>query len=125
MANNRQYNLRSTKQNSIRIPVEIQTSSDKVFLKTLLNLKQRVNTVASESDTSSISNLDCSAVINMSDTSDIVENKISDEDKNIGTGSHQANLTGSYGSSVQMLVNQQILEQLQQIGRRLDKLEND
>ena len=76
MKNNRQYNLRSTKQNSIRIPVKSQTCTDKVFLNTLLNSKQSVNTVASESDTSSISNLDWSAVISMSDTSDIVENKI-------------------------------------------------
>ena len=103
--------------------MEIQTCSDKVFLDTLLNSKQSVDTVVSDSDTSSISDLDCSAVMNMPDTSDVVDNKISDE-ADVRTGSQQASLIGTDGSNVQTLVNQQILQQPKQIGTRLDKLEN-
>ena len=50
MENNRQYNLRYGKHDSVTIPIEIQTCTDKVFLNTLLNTKQTVNTVDSKSD---------------------------------------------------------------------------
>ena len=124
MENNRQYNLLSTKQESVTIPVEIQTCTDKAFLNTLLNTKQSVNTVDSESDISSISELDCSALVDMSDSSDIIQNKMLDEDNSMGTGNHQASWSGSDGCIIQMLVNQQILSKLEQLEKRLDKLEN-
>ena len=121
MENNRQYNLHSSKHASVTIPVEIQTCTDTAFLNTLLNTKQSVNTVDSESDISSLSKLDCSALIDMSDSSDVVENKMSDEDNSMGAGSQQASSSGIDGYSVQMLVNQQILAKLEQLGNRLDK----
>ena len=124
MENNRQYNLRSTKWDSVTIPVEIQMCTDQVVLNTLLNSKQSIDNSDSESVVSNISELNCSAVINMSDSSDLCGNKMSDEDNGTGTGSQQASSSGSDDCNVQMLVNQQILTELQQIGKRLDKLEN-
>ena len=124
MENNRQYNLRSRKHESVTIPVEIQTCTDTEFLNTLLNTKQTVDTVDSESDIPSLSELDCSALVDMSDTSDSNPNKMLDEDNSIETGSQQASSSGSNGGNVQMLVNQQILSKLDQLGKRLDKLEN-
>ena len=118
MENNRQYNLCSSKWDSVTIPVEIQICTDQVFLNTLLNSKQNVDTTDSELDVSNISELNCSSVNNMSDSSDLCGNKISDEDNGIGTGSQQASLSGSDDCNVQMLVNQQILIQFQQIGKR-------
>ena len=124
MENNRQYNLRSAKHESVTIPVEIQTCTDIEYLNTLLNTKQTVDTVDSESDISGLSELDCSALVDMSDSSDSNPNKVSDGDNSIETGSQQASSSGSDGCSVQMLVNQQILSKLDQLGKRLDKLES-
>ena len=106
MESNRQYNLRSTKQDCVTIPGEIQTCTDKVSLNTLLDSKQSSDTADSESDVSIISELDCSAVINMSDILDLCGNKMSDEDKSIGIGSQQASSSGSDDCNIQMLVNQ-------------------
>ena len=124
MENNRQYNLRSGKHESVTIPVEIQTCTDTAFLNTLLNTKQTGNTADAESDISSISDLNCSALLDMSDSSDSIQNKMSDQDNSMETGNQQATSSGSDGCNVQLLVNQQILTKLNQLGKRLDKLEN-
>ena len=60
----------------------------------------------------------------MSDNSDIVENKMSDENNSMETGNQQASSSGNDGCSVQTLVNQQILAKLDQLGKKLYKLEN-
>ena len=126
MERNRQYNLRSVKQGSIQVPVEIQMCNDRKFLESLLN---PVDSVDRESDpnssTSEISDLDCSALLNMSDNSDKNEVNSGPNSVDVGVaGSQQAGTSSSDDCNAQILINQEILSQLHQISQRLDKLED-
>ena len=63
------YNLRSTKNNIIELPVEIQLAEDKTFIETVLKNNSTVSDIEnrmSDSDVS-VSDLDCSGLINDSD----------------------------------------------------------
>ena len=62
------YNLRSGKQNTIELPVEIQLAEDKQFIETVLkrSIVSDIDTNMSDSD-SSASDLNCSALVNDSD----------------------------------------------------------
>ena len=81
------------------------------------NIVDKQGTEIENSDNSN-SDLNCSDVINMSDTSNILDQKFSDEDENVIVDTS----SGSAEFSLQALMNQEILNQLQQIGKRLDKL---
>ena len=70
MERNRQYNLRSAKQGSIQVLVEIQMCNDRNFLESLLNPADSIHRESDQnSSTSEISDFDCS-VLDMLDTSD-------------------------------------------------------
>ena len=63
------YNLRSAKNNTFELPVEIQLTGDKTFIETVLKNNTTVSDIEnsmSDSDTSS-SDLDCSGLMNGSD----------------------------------------------------------
>ena len=117
MERNRQYNLCSAKQGSIQVPIEIQKCNDRKFLESLLNPADSVNhELDKNSSTSEISDLDWSALLDMSDTSD--KEEINSDSKVIDggvVGSQQAGTSSSDDCSAQILINQEILSQLYQI----------
>ena len=108
MERHRQYNLRSAKQGSIQVPVEIQMFNDRTFLESLLNLVDSVNQESDQnSSTSELSDLDCSALFDMSDGSDKNENNSDPKTVGVdGAGSQQAGTS----SNAQILINQEIFE---------------
>ena len=60
------YNLRSAKNNTIELPVQIQLTGDKTFIETVLKNNTIVSDIQnrmSDSDVS-VSDLDCSGLIN-------------------------------------------------------------
>ena len=66
------YNLRSHKQNTIHLPVQIQSSDDNQFLQNILaqncvDFDEQVNMSDSESE-GSVSDLNCSDIVKNSDT---------------------------------------------------------
>ena len=115
------YNLRSAKKNTIELPVEIQLTGDKTFIETVLKNDSIVSDIAnsmSDSDVS-VSDLDCSALIN--------DSKEASSPVNNSAGSSQT--ASNYSSdnldpNIQQLINARILEQLDKIGQRLDRIEN-
>ena len=125
MERNRQYNLRSAKQGSIQVPVEIMCN-DRKFLESLLNPVDSVNHESDQNtSTSETSDLDCSALLDMSDNSD--KNETNSDPKSIGAGvvgSQQAGTSSNDDCNAQILINQEILSQLHQISQRLDKLKD-
>ena len=70
MANpsNRQYNLRSTKQDVIQLPVQLQWSDDSKFLSDLLKKDNVTHSGQVTDSDSSIDEIDCEALIAQSDT---------------------------------------------------------
>ena len=118
----KQYNLRSTKPDSIQLPVQVQVCDDGEFMTHLLSTRSdNVNDKQMGHDRSSESELDCSAVVGASD---------SDDPSTIASRSFEKfysekvpSTSGSSDNPAQSLVNQKILEQLTSIGKRLDVLE--
>ena len=118
------YNLHSGKQKIIELPVEIQLAEDKQFIDTVLQYDSvsDIDNNMSDSDTSA-SDLNCSALINESDD----ESSVSTNIKHIA-GTSQApgidNPSQKSDPDKQMMINARILDQLDKIGHRLDKIEN-
>ena len=118
------YNLRSCKQNTVSFPVEIQLTEDRQFIESIL----KHNTVSdicenmSDSDTSG-SELNCSGLLNVSD--EVVNTDANSQ--NIVDNSHANGSNSSLERShpdMQQAINARILDQLERIGQRLDKIEN-
>ena len=119
------YNLRSNKKDTIQFPVQIQVTDDEQFLTDLLNQNSSLlNDSTNMSDSvheSSDSEVDYDALIQDSDneapsTSDKTNKKSSDTPS-------LDNMDISSQFKVQSVINSQILEQLQKIGKRLDNIE--
>ena len=120
MERKRQYNLRSAKNESTQVPVEIQLCNDRKFLESSLNPAETVNQDSDQNySTSELSELD------MSDSSEEKE-EILDPEKVHGSGgsSQHAGASSSADCNAQMLINQEIYSQLHQISKRLDKVED-
>ena len=119
------YNLRSNKKDTIQLPVHIQITDDEQFLTELLNQNSFIsNSTANMSDSvheSSDSEVDYDALLQDSDnetqSTSAKNNKESDT-----TCSDNMDISSQF--KVQSVINTQILEQLQKIGKRLDKIEN-
>ena len=119
------YNLRSNKKDTIQLPVHIQITDDEQFLTDLLNQNSFIsNSTANMSDSvheSSDSEVDYDALLQDSDnetqSTSAKNNKESDT-------TCLDNMDISSQFKVQSVINTQILEQLQKIGKRLDKIEN-
>ena len=118
------YNLRSGKQNTIELPIEIQLAEDKQFIETVLkhSIVSDIDINMSDSD-SSTSDLNCSALVNDSDN----DSSVLTNSKNVA-GTSQAtgidNPSQKSDPNMQTLINARILDQLDKIGQRLDKIEN-
>ena len=120
------YNLRSNKKDTIQFPVQIQVADDDQFLTDLLNQNSSLlNTSENMSDSvheSSDSEVDYDALIQESDnetqsTSAKLGKKHSDT-----LDSDSIDIASQF--KVQSVINSQILDQLQKIGKRLEKIEN-
>ena len=72
-----------------------------------------------------ISDLDCSGLLNVSDESDVVVDRKTDpvNDQSSCVGEQHATTSCSATGNAQDLINHEILQQLQTIGKRLDNLE--
>ena len=117
------YNLRSAKNNTIELPVEIQLTGDKTFMETVLKNNSIVSDIENSMSDSDISgsDLDCSGLINDSDevSGTVMANNLA--------GSSQTATSSNFDNSdsnMQQLINARILDQLDKIGQRLDRIEN-
>ena len=122
------YNLRSSNKDTVQFPVQIEIADDNQILKDLLHHKATsLSTEANMSDSyeASDSDIDCDALIQHSDeeiqsTSVGVNNQTKQS-----RGSNLEPTDVVLDLQVQSVINSQILQQLQQIGKRLDKIEGD
>ena len=123
MENSRQYNVRSQKSSTFQVPVQIDTAENREFLEKLLKYCD-TNKKLNGSESSDISD-DCSGLLNVSDDSDVAVNSKSDPANGQSSCSDENRArTSSYvGTNSQDLINREILQQLQTIGKRLDSLE--
>ena len=118
----KQNNLRSTKPDSIQLPVPVQLCDDGEFMTRLLSARSDiVKDKQTGHDSSSESELDCSAVVGASDSDDPSTLDARSFDK---FNSEKLPSTSSTSDqTMQTLINQKNLEQLTSIGKRLDVLE--
>ena len=121
------YNLRSSSKETFQFPVQIEVADDRKFLNHLLNhTDSSVNdsVMMSDSHDSSDSEIDCESLLKHSDNESQSGSGQSAKYSNQGqTSKHElTDLTADL--KVQSVINSQILQQLQQIGKILDKIEN-
>ena len=117
----KKYNLRSTKSDSSEVPVQLQISNDSDFITNLLGSQTLAMAQQASQNSSSDSDLDCSALVNETDSDDASTpvrsfNRFEPE---ASTSSTQQNNS----QDVQALVNHQILSQLSAITDTLTQLE--
>ena len=129
----KQYNLCSNKGTSIHVPVELQVSDDQQFLNSILQnstLSQQTNDDSIDSEHSVSLNINDSS----HDSDD--EHDLDNSDKfvrsfhkfdseNIPSTSASATAKKASNLDVQGAINAQILTQLQQLGKRLEKIEQN
>ena len=120
------YNLRSNSRDTIQFPAQIEVADDNKFLTDLLKHKAAsISDSADMSDSqSSDSDIDCDALVKNSD--DEMQSTSGENVEKINPGHtsqiHSNDLAADL--KVQSVINSQILQQLQQIGKRLDKIES-
>ena len=128
----KQYNLRSHKGKSIQVPVELQVSDDNRFLNTLLEnsmLSQQNNSDSSDTDQSV--NLNFSDSAQSSDDNDQVPSTSDRTSRSFDkfhmekSQSTSDSVTSNQASrfDIQSAINVQILTQLDNLGKRLEKIE--
>ena len=125
MAERHQYFLRKGgRQESVQIPVDIQISDDTDFMNGMLNGENQVD---SQSTDGSESELDFDELVNS-------DEEMSDVNVDQNSSTSRAGQSGSFveqspekasGSEVQNQINLKILDQLDRLGKRLDKIENN
>ena len=119
------YNLRSAKNNTVELPVEIQLTGDTTFLETVLKNNTTVSDIENSMSDSDISgsDLDCSGLMDGSDQ--VLSTPVTDKNS-AGTSKTVTHVNSDKNSEsdMQQLINARILDQLEKIGHRLDKIEN-
>ena len=120
------YNMRSNKKDAIQFPVQIQVADDEQFITDLLNQNSSLlNTSVNMSDSvhnSSDSEVDYDALIQDSDNETQSTSAKLDKKDSDTLDSDSMDISSQF--KVQSVINSQILDQLQKIGKRLDKIEN-
>ena len=117
------YNLRSSKHSTVQLPIEIQLAGDTQFIGSLLNSNSQASDIQgnmSDTDTSA-SDLNCSDLMHNSFHS--VTN-VKSCSNGPSTSKSDVSSVKDSDSDVQAAINAQILDQLNRIGKRLDKIEN-
>ena len=119
------YNLRSAKNNPVELPVEIQLTGDTTFIETVVKNNTTVSDIENSMSDSDISgsDLDCSGLMNESDQ--VLSTPVTDKNS-AGTSKTVTHVNSDKNSEpdMQQLINARILDQLDKIGHRLDKIEN-
>ena len=116
-ASTRQYKLRSARQDTVELPVEIHTSQDSTFMKELLASQQDPSSEQVSDNESSINDSDCEALIASSDDdNEHIVNRQRFAKKSDPTDSDSQSMS-------QQAINVKILEQLHSLGKRLDNME--
>ena len=118
------YNLWSSKHSTVQLPIEIQLAGDTQFIDSLLNSNPQASDIQgnmSDSDTSA-SDLNCSDL--MQNSFDSVTNVKSCSNGPSTSKSDNVSSVKDSDSDVQAAINAHILDQLNRIGKRLDKIEN-
>ena len=108
------YNLRSSKTDPLQVPVHLQLADDPEFLSSVSQQSKFSQENDSGTDGSE-SDLNCSDVINQSDTEQMEEND------NPGSTSSKDKSTSD--NITQQMINDQILAQLTSISQHLEKIE--
>ena len=121
------YNLRSSSKETVQFPVQIEVADDSKFLNHLLNHTDSSvhNSVEmSDSHDSSDSDIDCETLVKHSDneSQSISGQTVTNHNKGHASNNQVHDLSSDL--QVQSVINSQILQQLQHIGNRLDKIEN-
>ena len=111
------YNLRSDKADSVQVLVLLQLADDPAFVSKLMSVNQqcKFNQENDSDRNESESDLNCSDVINQSDTEQM------EEKDNLGSTSSKDKSTSN--SITQQMINAQILAQLTSISHRLENIE--
>ena len=113
-----QYNLHSSSQETVQLPVELHMSEDSTFLRNLLAI-QKASIFGQVSDNeSSLNESDCEAIVASSDeetSCKCVVDKKSDK--------HSDPTVLGTSEISQQTINMQILSQLQVLGKRLEAVE--
>ena len=124
MESSRQYNLRSQKSSTLQVPVQIDTPANLDLFERLLKSCD-ANKKSNGSESSDISDLDCSGLLNVSDDSNVAADSKPDPVHNQSScfDENQATTSSNAMTNSQDLINREILQQLQTIGKRLDTLE--
>ena len=122
------YNLRSSNKDTVQFPVQIEIADDnRIFTDLLHHKATSLSTEANMSDSyeASDSDIDCDALIQHSDeeiqSTSLGVNNQSKQSR--GSNLEPTDVVSDL--QVQSVINSQILQQLQQIGKRLDKIEGD
>ena len=120
------YNLRSNRKDTIQFPMQIQVTDDEQFLNDLLNPNSSLhNSSVNMSDSvqeSSDSEVDYDALIQDSDNETQSTSVESVKNTSAAQSSDSVDISSQF--KVQSVINSQILEQLQKICKRLEKIEN-
>ena len=113
MENNRQYKLRSQRQSTFQVPVQIETSENQRFLTNLLKSGDNSKNLV-RSRESDISDLDCLGLLNVSDDSDDTGDKKLDPvfEQSSCVGEQQATSSCSAMGNAQDLINREILPKI-------------
>ena len=119
---NRQYNLRSANCDTIQVPVGLQVG-DTEFISRVFDKNNHSQNGSNSDSNDSQSDLDCLELLDLSNDDENSKSSNNDLTKNSDTGSHMQASSSSADFSAQSMINQQILDQLQNIGHRLDRLD--
>ena len=119
---NRQYNLRSANCDTIQVPVRLQVG-DTEFISRVFDKNNHSQNGSNSDSNDSQSDLDCLELLDLSNDDENSKSSSNDLTKNNYTGSHMQASSSSADFSAQSMINQQILDQLQNIGHRLDRLD--
>ena len=117
----KKYNLLSSKSDGVQTPIQLQLSEDNEFLKNLLEMNSPGHAQQASDLNSSISDLDCSGLVDTSESDNASAQLCSFDRLIVDSPSTSASKTTT--SDTKALINQTILQQLTAIGERLNKIE--
>ena len=116
----KQYNLRSTKRDSIEIPVQVLCNYSENFQKFMGNTESNQAQLTSGKNSDSVSDLDCSGLM-VASHDDLKHAKMKDNSNPVGTSIYQqSSMSSGANVNVHAMMNQQILNQLSKLGQGLN-----
>ena len=117
----KKYNLHSAKSDGVQAPIQWELLEDNEFLKNLLEVNSSGHAQQASDQNSSSSNLDCSGLLDNSESDDASTQARSFD--RLVVDSPNTSTSKNSTLDTQALINQTILQQLIAIGERLQKTE--